>query len=206
MGAVGLLALYRGLASSRMGLVAPVSAVVAAGVPVLVGAALEGLPGSLQLTGFGLGLAGIWFLSRPQTAGQLRLGDLALPVVAGLGFGLFFVCIDQASGAGTFWPLVAARAASMAFMFLAAQTARQPILLERRLWPLTLLAGALDAGGNAFFVLAAQAGRLDVAGVLASLYPASTVLLAWLVLKERFTPLQGVGVAAALTAIVLIAV
>jgi drug/metabolite transporter (DMT)-like permease len=205
LGVLGLLALYRGLATGRMGIVAPVSAVVAAMVPVLVGAALEGLPGAVQVLGFGLALVGVWLLSRPERAGSLQLNDLALPVAAGLGFGLFFVFIHQAGDAGTLWPLVAARLASVSLMLAVTRAARQAVLPARPLWVLTALAGVLDAGGNAFFVLATQAGRLDVAGVLSSLYPASTVLLAWAVLRERFTRPQLAGVTAALLSVALIA-
>jgi drug/metabolite transporter (DMT)-like permease len=207
-GAVGLLALYRGLASGQMGLVAPVSAVVAAALPVVVAAFLQGLPGSLKLAGFGAALGGIWFLSRPtsQTATPFRSNDLGLPLLAGLGFGLFFVLIDQGNDRATFWPIVAARFASLTLLTVIAWTNRQPIAPEHsQLW-LVALAGVLDAGGNAFFSLAVQAGRLDVASVLSSLYPASAVALAWWLLKERLTRVQWASVGAALAAIVLIAV
>jgi uncharacterized membrane protein len=205
-GAIGLLALYRGLASKQMGLVAPASAVIAAALPVMAAALLQGLPGSLKLTGFGVALGGIWLLSRPasQTATTFRLNDLRLPLVAGLGFGLFFVLMDQGNDRATFWPIVAARFASLTLLTVIARANRQPAAPERsHLWLVTL-AGVLDAGGNAFFSLAAQAGRLDVASVLSSLYPASTVALAWWLLKERLTRWQWLGVLAALAAIVLI--
>ncbi len=206
-GAIGLLALYRGLASGRMGLVAPVSAVVAATLPVIAAALLEGLPGSLQLLGFGVALGGIWFLSRSAspTAAAFRLNDLGLPITAGLGFGLFFVLIAQGSGRATFWPLVAARVASLTVLTIIARANRQPIVPDRSQLGLVALSGVLDAGGNAFFSLAVQAGRLDVASVLSSLYPASTVLLAWLILKERLSGWQFAGVIATLIAIALIA-
>jgi drug/metabolite transporter (DMT)-like permease len=205
-GAIGLLALYRGLASGRMGLVAPVSAVGAAALPVIFAAFLEGLPGVLTLIGFVAALGGIWLLSRPDspTALALRLNDLGLPVAAGLGFGLFFVLIAQGNEHATFWPLIAARLASVSLMTLMARVNRSSVLPERSQLGLVALSGVLDAGGNAFFSLAVQAGRLDVAAVLSSLYPASTVLLAWLILKERLTRWQWVGVLVALTAIVLI--
>ncbi|MGQ0602447.1 MAG: EamA family transporter [Anaerolineales bacterium] len=204
-GAIGLFALYRGLASGRMGLVAPLSAVLAAALPVIVGSITQGLPDGLQFLGFGFALAGVWLLSRPEGALSFRLKDLTLPVVAGLGFGLFFVLMDRANDHAIFWPIVAARVASLGLMSGIALFNRQPMWPARTHWPLTVLAGVLDAGGNAFFTLAAQAGRLDVASVLSSLYPASTVALAWVVLKERLTRPQWVGVAATLVAIVLIA-
>jgi drug/metabolite transporter (DMT)-like permease len=205
VGAIGLTALYRGLAMGQMGVVAPISAVIAAAVPILVGAFVEGLPGILQMIGFGSALVGVWFLSRPKV-GAVRTGQLISPLVAGVGFGLFFVLIDRVSEVAVFWPLVAARAASLTLLLVIARAARQPLIPERRYWPLTTLAGVLDAGGNAFFALAAQTGRLDVAAVLSSLYPASTVVLAWLILKERFARPQTVGIAATLAAIVLITI
>ncbi|HKZ71105.1 MAG TPA: DMT family transporter [Anaerolineales bacterium] len=206
MGAIGLLALYRGLASGRMGVVAPVSGVVGAAIPVLAGAIFQGLPAALKLVGFGAALAGVWFISRPAEAGAFRAADLGSGLTAGVGFGLFFVLIDQGNDSAVFWPLLAARAASLTLMGGMARFKGEPLVPARSLWPLTALAGALDAGGNAFFVLAARAGRLDVASVLSSLYPASTVLLAWLVLKERLNRWQTVGVLAALAAIVMITV
>jgi drug/metabolite transporter (DMT)-like permease len=204
-GAVGLLALYRGLAAGRMGLVAPLSAVLAAALPVVVAAFTQGLPENVQFVGFGVALLGVWLLSRPEGALRFQWNELTLPVVAGLGFGLFFVFIDRASERAAFWPIVAARVASLALMTGTALVNRQPLWPGRDHWPLTALAGVLDAGGNAFFTLATQTGRLDVASVLSSLYPASTVALAWAVLKERLTRPQWLGVGAALLAIVLIA-
>ncbi len=202
-GAIGLIALYRALATGQMGVAAPVSAVLAAGVPVVFGALIEGLPGGWQMAGFGLALIAVWFISRADGV-TLRLRALGLPLVAGLGFGAFFVLIDQASATSILWPVVAARAASISTLIGVAGLARQPAWPERRHLPLVALSGMLDAGGNAFFMLAAQAGRLDVASVLSSLYPASTVGLAWLILKERLTRAQLVGIVAALAAIILI--
>jgi len=204
-GSVGLLALYRGLASGRMGLVAPLSAVLAAALPVIVAAFTQGWPKVFQFVGFGCALGGVWLLSRPEGALSFKPNDLTLPLVAGLGFGLFFVLMDRANDRAVFWPIVAARAASLALLAGIVRLNRRPAMPERRLWTLTALAGVLDAGGNAFFTLAAQIGRLDVASVLSSLYPASTVALAALVLRERLSAGQWLGVGAALLAIVLIA-
>ena len=203
-GAVGLMGLYRALALGRMGVAAPLSGVVSAALPVVVGLFLEGLPGGLQLIGFGLALVGVWFLSRSGEA-SIRASDLGLPFMAGVGFGLFYVFIDRVSATAVFWPLAAARTASLILVLAVVRFSRQPAAPQIQYLPLIALAGALDAGGNAFFVLAAQAGRLDVASVLSSLYPASTVWLAWAFLKERITRPQTLGIFMALGAIVLIA-
>jgi drug/metabolite transporter (DMT)-like permease len=203
-GAVGLGALYRGLAVGRMAVVAPVSAVLSAAIPVAWGMASEGLPPAPKLAGFALALAGIWLVARSEETGDGRAG-LGLAVVAGCGFGGFLVLMHGASQGGTFWPLAAARGTSLALAVVVALARGRRWVPGRAAVPLVLLSGVLDAGGNAFFVLAARAGRLDVASVLSSMYPASTVLLAALLLRERVTRPQGAGIAAVLGAIALIA-
>ncbi len=205
-GAFGLLALYSALASGRMGIAAPVSGVVGAVVPVLVGTALHGSPGPLRFLGFALALAGVWLLTAAGDGfGRAGLRELLLPFLAGVSFGLFLVFIHQASGqAGAstvLWPLTAARATSMIVLAALGGITGTFGLPGRAALGLTALAGLLDTGGNAFFVLAAQAGRLDVASVLSSLYPASTVLLACVVLGERLTRRQAAGAVVTLAAI-----
>lgn len=208
-GAVGLAALYHALGSGRMGLAAPLSAVFAAALPVAASALTNGLPPALTLAGFALALLAVWLLARPEGSQAPAVRDLGLPLVAGAGFGLFFVLVaaaNRAAGTGSFWPLVAARTASLSLVSLTALSAGQRPWPPAGVWRLTALSGLCDAAGNAFFALAASAGRLDVAAVLSSLYPASTVLLASLVLRERFSRPQLAGIAAALGAIALIAI
>ena len=130
-GAVGLLALYQALASGRMGVAAPLSAVFAAALPVAAAAVVDGLPGALTLAGFALALGGVWLLSRPEGAARFQPRDLGLPLLAGAGFGLFFVFIDQAGQAATFWPLVASRSASLTLMLSLTLLARQAPLPAR---------------------------------------------------------------------------
>jgi drug/metabolite transporter (DMT)-like permease len=202
-GSLGLLALYRALAMGRMGIAAPVSGVLSAAVPVVAGALLEGRPGGFRLIGFALALVAVWLVSRTDD-GAFCVRDIGLPVAAGLGFGLFIVIIGRASAGGVFWPLVAARVASLGALTLVAGLSRQPLLPARHDLPLVALAGLFDAGGNAFVVLAAHAGRLDVAAVLSSLYPATTVVLAWVFLHERISRWQLAGLVLALAAIVII--
>jgi drug/metabolite transporter (DMT)-like permease len=203
-GAVGLAALYRGLAVGRMAVVAPVSAVLSAAIPVCWGIASAGLPPGSKLAGFALALAGIWLVARSGEIGEGTAG-LGLALVAGCGFGGFLLLMHRGAEGGTFWPLAAARATTLALAAAVARFGRRAWRPDRGALPLVLLSGACDAGGNAFFVLAAKAGRLDVASVLSSLYPASTVLLAAVVLRERVTRPQGAGIAAVLAAIALIA-
>ncbi len=203
-GAVGLAALYRGLAIGRMAVVAPVSAVLSAAIPVAWGMSREGLPPAVRLAGFVLGIAGIWLVARSGETGEGGAG-LPLAILAGCGFGGFLVLMHRAAQGGTFWPLAAARATSVALALGVALVRRRPWRPAAAAVPLVLLSGVFDAGGNAFFVLAAQSGRLDVASVLSSMYPASTVLLAALVLRERVTRPQVAGIAAVLAANALIA-
>jgi len=205
IGAIGMLALYRALAVGQMGVAAPVSAVVAAGIPVMVGSFIEGPPSTAQLIGFGLALVAVWFISRTGNS-AIRWHDLGLPILAGLGFGTFYVLIGSAGQSAVWWPLVAARIGSLSALFIVTIVKRQPRLVEKQALKLIILIGVFEVGGNACYILARQAGRLDVAAVLASLYPAVTVWLAWFFLKERMYRLQSIGVLAALAAIVLISI
>jgi drug/metabolite transporter (DMT)-like permease len=207
-GALGLIAFYTALASGKMGIAAPVSAVLTAMIPVLFSALTAGLPGPLRLGGFVLALLAIALISRPEHAAEGRPQGIGLAVLAGFGFGCFFVLISRVSPGATFWPLAVARltsVVSLLVVMLLRRQQKQPMLSGvRRVAPLVLLAGTLDATGNAFFVLAAHSGRLDVAAILSSLYPAATVLLAAVVLRERVTRIQTAGILLVLLAIPLI--
>ncbi|MDX9833283.1 MAG: DMT family transporter [Anaerolineae bacterium] len=206
-GVMGLGFLLRGFAEGRMGIVAPVSAVLTASIPVVVAALTEGMPRALQLVGFGVALAGLWLLSRPQQHGG-RPGGLGVALLAGVGFGSFYVALDQVGETSAFWPLAIGRLAALVALAFLALARRHPVPRGGAPgglpWGLIVLAGVLDAGGNLFFLLATQTGRLDVAAVLASLYPVVTALLAWVVAGERMTRLQLVGAAAAIVAVMLI--
>lgn len=206
VGTLGLLILYHALATGQMTIAAPVSALLAAVVPVLVGGLTEGLPGPLTALGFGLALLSIWIISQNGESRDVsvNLRTLRLPFLAGLFFGLYFVMIHQATREAFFWPLVSARLTGTLVMIVYALIVRGPLLPVRSIWPLVMLGGVLDVAGNAFYVLASKAGRLDVAAVLGSLYPASTVLLAWIILKEKLTIRQWMGVLLAFIAISLL--
>lgn len=204
-GMVGLGFLLRGFAIGRMGVVAPVSAVLAAAIPVVVAALTEGLPRELQLLGFGLALVSIWLLSRPEPFGG-RPAGLGMALLAGLGFGGFFVALAQVGPGAVFWPLAAGRLACCALMVAFALSTRRTIIPQLSLLGVLALAGVLDVGGNLFFLLAVQGGRLDVAAVLGSLYPAVTAMWARLIGREYIARLQVVGVAIAVLAIALITV
>lgn len=202
-GAVGVVAFYQSLSVGRMGIVAPITAMLSAAVPVLFGAFFEGLPGPLQLTGFVLALIAVGLISGLGVV-KGRPKGLGLAFLAGLGFGSFFILISRVSHGAIFWPLAAARLASFLFLLAVVLVRRQEIIPKKSVLPVVFLAGALDVAGNVFFVLATHAGRLDVAAILSSLYPAVTVLLASIILKERVTRIQTIGIFIALVAIPLI--
>lgn len=199
-GTIGLIAFYKALAVGRMGTIAPVSAILTAGFPVLFSVFTEGLPSLLQLGGFGLALLAIGLISRPERA-QGRPEGIGLALLAGCAFGCFFILISRLNTTSTFWPLAVARLVSMLFLLVLGRFQLRKMLPKRSVALLVVLTGAFDATGNAFFVLATHIGRLDVAVVLSSLYPAATVLLAAIVVKERVTRIQGLGILCALVAI-----
>ncbi|MEO8228996.1 MAG: DMT family transporter [Chloroflexota bacterium] len=212
-GAIGIGALYGGLSTGRMGVVAPISGVLSAVVPVTAGIALQGLPGPASLVGIGLALVAVVLVSSSpaQTSGE-PLGrrilglppDVAIALLAGLSIGVFNVIVSRFSPGSVFGPLVIVRLAQALLIAGAIGTTGRTWRLSRRIWPLLLFVGALDMAGNGFFILAAQAGRLDVAAVLSSLYPVTTLILAALILKERVVGVHALGVAAAIAAIVLV--
>jgi drug/metabolite transporter (DMT)-like permease len=204
-GMAGLAFLLRGFSSGRMGIVAPVSAVLSTTLPVLFAAFTEGLPRPLQLAGFGLGLISIWLLARPQKLTG-RPAGLGMALLAGLGFGGLFIMLGQIDKQAVFWPLAAGRLACCVLLLAFVFITRRPISLARA--PLGLLgfAGTIDVTGNLFFLLAVQTGRLDVASVLGSFYPAATAFLAWLISREKIARLQVFGVALAVIAIMLISI
>ena len=204
-GTTGLAALYRGLATGPMGVVAPIAAVVSVILPLIFGLFLEGFAAPLQLLGFALAIFAVWLVTRPGTGSRIEVRHLVLPLIAGFGFGVFLILIDHVSAAAVLWPLAAARAASIPALFVALILARQPERPAANQIPLILLVGVFDTGGNAFYALAARAGRLDIAAVLGALYPAMTVVLARAILKERLSRQQGLGLVLALLAVLLIA-
>lgn len=203
--AIGITALYRSLATDKMGIGAPVAAVITAVIPVVVGIAGQGWPSPLKVGGFALAMIGIWLLAKPSgAAGQSK--GLRDAVLAGIGFSGFLVLIKFAGASDqAFWALAVARFTPAAIIFVIGMATHAEWRSARPAAMLIILAGVLDSSGGLLFSLAAHRARLDVATVLASLYPASTVILARIVLKERLSGAQTIGMLAALAAVPMIA-
>jgi drug/metabolite transporter (DMT)-like permease len=208
-GAAGVGLLYQALAIGPMSAVAPVTALLAAAVPVTAGYVQGERPNSSAAVGMVAALVAIVLVSA-EGGGSFRPSDLrgvTLALGAGLGFGCFFVALSYTSDGSGVWPLVGARAASVAVVGSLALLGRVDARLPRdRTRLLAAGAGALDVGANVLYLLAIREGLLSVVSVLSSLYPASTVVLAWLVLRERFAPMQRVGLVLAIPAVMLMAV
>ncbi len=211
LGTIGLMLLYHAMAIGMMSIAAPVSALLAAALPVAVGIFSEGLPDFLTVIGFGFALFAVWMISQGEGGVKdilSHLSDLKLPLIAGIGFGFYFVFMHEATSAGgtLIWPMVFSRLGGITLISSYLIVTRSPLKLDRSALPIIAMNGFLDLGGNFFFILAGQAGRLDVASVLSSLFPGATVILAWIILKERLNRNQWVGVVCALTAIVLMTI
>lgn len=207
-GAIGIIILYRALAGGQMSIAAPVSALMAAVIPVFVGVLVDGFPKWLTMLGVILALVAIWLVARTEHEGKHRLHwvDVKMPLIAGVLFGLFFIFMHQASGVSTLWPAVLLRISSAASLTIISLVRRESFRVIRKHWGLVAFIGVFDVAGNVFYILSSQMGRMDIAAVVGSLYPGVTVALAWLLLKEKISRWQGVGIALALTAIVLISV
>lgn len=208
--AFGVWWLYAALAAGPISVVSPLTAVLVAGLPVAVGVALGERPSLLSTVGIGVALLAVVLVSRDAgdddiTPHRFTASVAWLTVGAGVAFGLNFVLIDQAPVEAKLWPLVFARmSATVLVVLVAAMTGnlRMPAGVPLRL---ALLAAVLDTVANVGMLLALQASLLSLASVLISLYPAATVALAMVVLKERVTRWQAVGMVAALAAIAMIA-
>jgi drug/metabolite transporter (DMT)-like permease len=204
LGGMGLALFYRALASGNMGLTAPVAAVLSAVIPTLVDMRVEGFPGAVSLAGFGLAAVGVWLISRTEGS-EGRPAGLGLAVAAGIGFGGFYLCAQQAGHESALWIAALSRTTALLAAGTAFLLSRQPFRITRAGAVMAVLAGVMDVSGTLVFVRASQTGRLDAAVVISSLYPAVTVLLAKLILKEHLTPWKAVGMAAAILAVPMIA-
>ena len=212
VGMVSVALFYRGLAIGRMGMVAPITAVVSAIVPVAWGLTFGERPSALALVGVALAVGSVALISSeagdsPHEPVSRSRTPLYLALGAGLGFGAFFVLYSNAGARSGMWPLLASRwtsASLLALVFAFVPRARRDPP-SRKALPLIAGAGLFDAAANGFFLAAARTGLLSIVGAVSSLYPASTVLLARGVLHERFHRAQIIGLTIAAVGVVLIA-
>lgn len=218
-GGAGVLFLYRGLAVGRMSVVAPITGVVAASLPVVAGLALGERPSAVSLAGVVVALLSVILVSSAPPADDQKDAEIDADVGggwkgsgvpyafgAGLCFGLFFVFLNAAGEDTGAWPLIGTRGSSLVLVGAVATGLRKPIKPP----PGTLLtigvAGVLDVAANVLYLISTRFGLLSLVAVLTSMYPAVTVLMARLFLKERMIRMQLVGLALAGAAIVMIVV
>jgi drug/metabolite transporter (DMT)-like permease len=218
-GGLSLTAFYTALSRGAMGTSAAVSGLLAAAIPAAFTMWQDGSPGAQPILGFAVAAAAIWLIAASSSGAagpdnRANRGTATLAMLAGIGFGLYFVALKNAGAAGILWPMASARIGSLSVCSLtllalrlrSGKPAGPPVTLGRTAVAWALSTALLDTSGNLLFVSATRAGRLDVAAVLASLYPATTILLAALALGERPTRRQALGMATAVVAVVLIAI
>lgn len=204
--------LYRALAVGTMGVVSPITAVLAAAIPVAFAVARGERPAPLALIGIACALLAVALVSAaPPPAGDARAvrtsrfpPGIPEALGAGVAFGFFFIALAQTHADAGLYPLLATRIVSLALLSAGGLALRQPLRIAPGARRTVVAAGALDMAANILYVLAAHAGSLSIAAVVTSLYPAGTVALAAVVLRERLVPVQWLGVAVALSGVLLI--
>ncbi len=205
-GGLGILLLYESFTAGKMSVAAPVSALTAGALPVLVGIFNEGLPALTVIAGILLALLAIWLVARQEdTSLKFDWVSIRGPLISGIFFALFFILTDKVQGSSALWFVVYLRISAIAILVAIGLLKKVSLRPPLKIWYFLIYIGIFDMLGNLFFVLASRAGRLDVSSVLASLYPGATVVLAWIFLNEHISKWQRVGIACALVAIVLIA-
>ena len=204
-GMLGLLCFYRALARGTMSIVSPITAVVSAIVPVGAGVLLGDRPALLAWTGIAVGIGAIaLFGGVPHPHGSARPAMIGA-ALGGLGFGAFFVLLSRTGDGAGLWPLVAARGVSGTVLVVGARIARQPLRLTRDPLRIAIAAVVGDVTANALYLVSTRYGLLAVVGVVIALYPASTLVLARVVLHERLEPMHWAALGLAGAAVVLIA-
>ena len=207
LGAAGLALLYRGLSAGRMGVVAPVAAVITATLPVVFGFVTEGIPSGLAVLGIALAVASVVLVSRAPAAETAapRPSGIWYAVGAGLCFGLFTTIAAGLPDDLIISPVIVIRVVSVLVIAAWVLARRAPWRVERRLWPALVIIGVIDMTATGLYLSSIAVGPLAIAAILASLYPVVTAILAFVVLRERLTRIHAVGVVAAAVAVVLIA-
>lgn len=206
-GAVGVALLYHALATTRMSVTAPITAVFGTVSPVVFGIAVGERPEALAWIGVALGVGSILLIARTPAEDDTELRGGLWPVVygtvAGLAFGLFGILISRTATESGLWPLVSARVVSISVLVLVALLLGRPVLAERGRG-LAAWAGILDMAANVMYLIAVRQELLSLVTVIMAMYPASTVGLARIVLRERIQRVQILGLGLGAVALVLI--
>jgi len=212
-GGIGVALLYRALAVGRMAVVAPTTAVCAVAIPVTAAMLLGERPSAGRLIGMGLAIIAIVLVSQQRSVGETedrllmrrRLPPgLGLALMSGVAIGFFFLALARTAATACLWPLLAARVMSVGLFAVSAVVSGRSLRMAAPVAAIVIAAGVVDMLANALYLIATRYGSLSVVVTLSSLYPASTVILARVILGERLSALQGVGIACALMAVVLI--
>ncbi len=206
-GLAGVALLYTALGQAPMNVISPVTAVMSAMVPVFGGVLQGERPHALAWLGIALGLVAVVLISRQpadQPHGRVGWRPLVMAVLAGVGFGAYFICLARTDPDSGLWPVVLSRLVSAALVLPLAAAGAGFVRLPRPALGLATVAGVLDAAANLAFLLASRHGLLSLSGVITALYPAGTVLLAVLILKERTGGIQRIGLGVATAAVVLL--
>jgi len=206
LGLLGVAMLYTALAAGTMSVVSPITGVLAATFPIAWGLFSGETIRGAQWFGIVLAVVAVILITRTHSETRITRAVLFQAVAAAFGFGLFFIALGQTSEASGLWPLVAARSASIPVAFAVAALYRSASVPPRALLPIVVFAGLTDMAANLAGLLALQIGPLSINSVLMSLYPAFTVLAAIVVLRERPTNVQRIGIVAALVAAVVLAI
>jgi drug/metabolite transporter (DMT)-like permease len=205
-GAIGIGLLYRALADGTMAIVSPMTAATTAALPVIVDLTTGGRLTAVAATGVVLAIAAIATIAGERSSTQLSLRLLVMALAAGTGFAFFFIAISQTATESGFWPLVGARAVTIPLGFLLHRSLEPSAHADGSGLGWVAAAGLFDMGANLLVAAALQRGPLGIVSVLSSLYPVMTALVAVVMLRERLSLVQGMGVVLAMVAVVLLVV
>jgi drug/metabolite transporter (DMT)-like permease len=209
-GSMGLFMLYGGIARSIVAIVSPASALVGATIPVVFALIMGERPSGTAMMGSIICLPAILLLSWEEKGGATQKGSirsaLSYGILAGLGFGMFFITLSRVSPSAGVWPMLGAKAVSTVSFILVILVTRQPFRIERGGFVPSLLAGTADMGANILFLLASQSGMLSLVSIITCLFPAPTVVLARFVFHQRIPPTRMLGLVLAMAGVALISI
>lgn len=205
-GVLGLSLLYRALATTVAAIASPAAALVGAAVPVIAGIALGERPELTGWIGIALAIPAVLLLTAERGRLEQSRNALLLGILAGLGFGGFFILISRTSPESGLWPLAASKVISIIMAIAISLLGKRPLRIARPSRGPAVVAGVLDMGANVFFLFASRVGLLAISSVVSSLYPAPTVILASILDKQRLSALRTAGLLLALAGVALMTV